>query len=69
MYAVIDRIEKDVAVLIWDDERKEKCSLKDLPPGVREGDCLAGPPWKLDREETEKRRRINEERLNKLFEE
>ncbi|MFZ5752726.1 MAG: DUF3006 domain-containing protein [Bacillota bacterium] len=69
MYAVIDKIEKNIAVLIWDDERKESYSLNDLPPDIREGDCLAGPPWKLDREETEKRRRINEERLNKLFEE
>ncbi len=69
MYAVIDKIEKDIVLLIWDDERKEICSLKDLPPGVREGDCLLGPPWKLDREETERRKRINQNRLHKLFQE
>ena len=69
MYAVIDRIENEIAILIWDDERLERCPLKDLPPGIREGDCLAGPPWKLDREETEKRKKMNEERLIKLFNE
>ena len=66
--AVIDRFEGEYAVLETEGGMTE-IHRAHLPGAAREGDVVyySCGGWSVDREETEKLRRKNSERLNRLF--
>lgn len=69
MLLIIDRIEADIAVCELPDRTMQHIPLSALPGGVREGDCLRpqGDGYRVDAEETERRRQQNAERLRRLL--
>lgn len=60
MYIVIDRIEKDIAVCIADDESVVKIPIKILPYDAKEGSVL-----KIVADKEEKKKRTD--RISALF--
>ncbi len=69
-YLSIDRIEGDYAVCVGDDLRGESILLSLLPKGVCEGDVIVreGEGYRLDAEETKRRRAKNADLQRELFE-
>ena len=66
MKAIVDRIEGEIAVVLFGDyEDKMDIPLADLPVGVKEGSCLK-VCFELDDDEESTRRKRIEERLNRL---
>lgn len=64
MRAIIDRFEEDTAVLELGDGETVDVPRRILPKEAKEGDCII---ISIDTEETEKRRKAAQEKLNKLF--
>lgn len=66
---IIDRFEGEFAVL-----ERESGGTKDIPkaqlPGAREGDVIIfeGGTYRIDKEETQKRKELIAEKMHKLFE-
>jgi len=62
---IVDRIESNFAICERSDKSFTQIPLSQLPPGVREGDCLCqeGGRYIIDTEETARRRAA----LNALF--
>lgn len=65
----IDRLEGSFAVCEGDDRRQKEIPLADLPEGVNEGDilCLVDGEYRIDREETQRRREENRRLLESLL--
>lgn len=66
---IVDRIEGDIAVCERDDMRFFDIPLDKLPDGLKAGDCLVfeKDEWRIDREETEGRKKRIEEKMKALF--
>lgn len=65
----IDRLEGSFAVCEGDDRQQKEIPLADLPEGVNEGDilCLVDGEYRIDREETQRRREENRRLLESLL--
>lgn len=70
MKYIIDRIGPEIAVCETEDGGMIKLRAAELPMGAREGDVLKWEPegWKVDREETERRRERVRRKLESLIE-
>ncbi len=67
---VIDRFENGFAVCERDDDSLFNIAAADLPDGAKEGDCLcedASGLWRVDGDETRRRREDAAKRLSRLF--
>lgn len=67
---IVDRIEGELAVCERQDRTMAVIPLAELPPGLREGDCLreTGDGYAVDAEETARRRARNRDRFRGLLE-
>lgn len=65
---VVDRIEEDIAVVYFGDERRD-IPLTDLPGGVREGSILRECPggFELDEQAEQERRKQIADKMSRLF--
>lgn len=63
MEAVVDRIEKDMLILVLSDGATIEFSKK-LMPEAKEGDVIS---LSINKEKTENRRKETEERINRLW--
>ena len=66
----IDRIENGIAVCIRDEDEAElHLRAEQLPAGARPGDCmtLENGVWRIEAEETARRREANRLRLERLL--
>lgn len=69
VYWSVDRVEEGQAILEGPDGSWMQRSLSELPPQIKEGDCLfqnAGE-WQIDPEETQRRRKEMAQRLRAVF--
>ncbi len=66
----IDRIVEDIAVCEDENGGRVKLGTAELPAGAREGDILTEEAgvWKLDHEETDRRRQKMRKKLEGLIE-
>ena len=65
----IDRIEGDFAVIETPDNKHKNIALENLPQGVQSGDVLkknGNGDFEISKSETEKRRNVNINLLEKL---
>lgn len=68
---IVDRIEGILVVCEQDDKSHIELPLNKLPPKVREGDCLIPQPdgsYRIDHQETNRRRQHSIEIAKRLFE-
>ena len=65
---IVDRIEEEFAVCEDETLAFRRILLSQLPPNVREGDCLrpAGDGYIIDGEETARRRALNKQLFDRL---
>ncbi|MFT4006880.1 MAG: DUF3006 domain-containing protein [Lacrimispora sp.] len=70
MQYTVDRIEEGIAVCEDENGEQIKLCASQLPEGVTEGDILSQEPggWRLDLEETSRRRQKMREKLKRLTE-
>lgn len=68
-YWSVDRMEEGLAVLEGPDQSLIRLEVSQLPPEVREGDCLfqCGSRWQIDEDETRRRRQEAARRLRDLW--
>lgn len=70
MQYTVDRIEEGIAVCEDENGEQIKLCASQLPEGAKEGDILSQEPegWRLDLEETGRRRQKMREKLKRLTE-
>ncbi|MFT4106694.1 MAG: DUF3006 domain-containing protein [Lacrimispora sp.] len=70
MEYIIDRIGPEIAVCEDEEGTMIKLIATELPLGAREGDVLTWEPggWRLNREETQRRRESVKRKLESLIE-
>ncbi len=69
MQYIIDRIEQDIVICEEESGSKAKFSLQEIPKEAREGDVLLNinGVFRIDEEETKRRRQKIREKLNRLL--
>jgi len=70
MQYIIDRIEQEIVICESESGSKVKLSARELPKEAREGDVISNVNgvFRIDGEETKRRRQKMREKLNRLIE-
>lgn len=69
MRYIVDSIEEGIALLERDDMTFLEIGVGELPEGTKQHDCLICEDgiWSVDRERTESRKRMLEQKTKSLF--